>query len=421
MRKKRSLREDAHVPAYDALWINANLATMLPGSDAYGRIVDGAIATRDGEIAWIGERTALPASPDALARTVIDARGRWITPGLVDPHTHVVFGGDRVRDFERRIGGERYGAATGGETGIAHTVAMTRAASDDELYASARRRLEALVSSGVTTVEIKSGYGLDAETEMRMLRTARRLGAELPLTVRTTYLGAHVVPPEYASDRDGYLAFVCETVLPRVAEERLADAVDVFCDEIAFSALEAQRVFATARALGLPVKIHADQLTDCGGAALAAANGALSADHLEYASRAGIAAMAEAGTVAVILPGAYYFLREERAPPIALLREYGVPIALASDANPGTSPLASLTMVMNMACVLFGLTPAEALVATTRNAARALGLEDRGELRVGARCDLALWDVASPAELCYWLGRPLCAGTVVGGVPSDAG
>jgi imidazolonepropionase len=421
LRKKRSLREDAHVPAYDALWINANLATMLPGSDAYGRIVDGAIATRDGEIAWIGGCTALPASPDALARTVIDARGRWITPGLVDPHTHVVFGGDRVRDFERRIGGERYGAATGGETGIAHTVAMTRAASDDELYASARRRLQALVSSGVTTVEIKSGYGLDAETELRMLRVARRLGAELPLTVRTTYLGAHVVPPEYASDRDAYVAFVCETVLPRVAAERLADAVDVFCDEIAFSPLEAQRVFATARALGLPVKIHADQLTDCGGAALAAANGALSADHLEYASRAGIAAMAEAGTVAVILPGAYYFLREERAPPIALLREYGVPIALASDANPGTSPLASLTMAMNMACVLFGLTPAEALVATTRNAARALGLEDRGELRVGARCDLALWDVASPAELCYWLGRPLCAGTVVGGIPSDAG
>jgi imidazolonepropionase len=298
---------------------------------------------------------------------------------------------------------------------------MTRAASDDDLYASARLRLEALAASGVTTVEIKSGYGLDAETELRMLRTARRLGAELPLTVRTTYLGAHVVPPEYANDRDAYVAFVCETVLPRVAAEGLADAVDVFCDAIAFSPAEAQRVFAAARALGLPVKMHADQLTDCGGAALAAANGALSADHLEYASREGIAAMADAGTVAVILPGAYYFLREERAPPIALLREYGVPIALASDANPGTSPLASLTTAMNMACVLFRLTPAEALVATTRNAARALGLADRGELRVGLRCDLALWEVASPIELCYWLGRPLCAGTVVAGVPSDVG
>ncbi len=409
------------MPAYDALWINANLATMVPGSDAYGRIPDGAIASRDGAIAWIGDGTALPESPETLARNVIDARGRWITPGLVDPHTHVVFGGDRVRDFERRIGGERYGAATGDETGIAHTVAMTRAASDDELYASARRRLEALASSGVTTVEIKSGYGLDAETELRMLRTARRLGAELPLTVRTTYLGAHVVPPEYASDRDAYVTFVCDVVLPRVAGERLADAVDVFCDEIAFSPIEARRVLAAARALGLPVKIHADQLTDCGGAALAAANGALSADHLEYASRAGIAAMAEAGTVAVILPGAYYFLREERAPPIALLREYGVPIALASDANPGTSPLASLTTAMNMACVFFGLTPPEALAATTRNGARALGLSDRGELRVGMRCDLALWDVASPAELCYWLGRPLCAGTVVAGVPNDFG
>ncbi len=421
MRKKRSLREDAHVPAYDALWVNANLATMLPGSDPYGRIVDGAIASRDGAIAWIGERTALPAAPSALSRNVIDAGGRWITPGLVDPHTHVVFGGDRVRDFERRIGGERYGIATGDETGIAHTVAMTRAASDGVLYASARQRLEALVASGVTTVEIKSGYGLDVETELRMLRTARRLGAELPLTVRTTYLGAHVVPPEYAHDRDGYVAFVCETMLPLVAAEGLADAVDVFCDAIAFSPAEAQRLFAAARALGLPVKMHADQLTDCGGAALAAANGALSADHLEYASRDGIAAMANAGTVAVILPGAYYFLREERAPPIALLREYGVPIALASDANPGTSPLASLTTAMNMACVLFKLTPSEALVATTRHAARALGLSDRGELRVGARCDLALWDVASPAELCYWLGRPLCAGTVVAGVPSAAG
>jgi imidazolonepropionase len=241
------------------------------------------------------------------------------------------------------------------------------------------------------------------------------------LTVRTTYLGAHVVPPEYAHDRDGYVAFVCETMLPLVAAEGLADAVDVFCDAIAFSPAEAKRLFGAARALGLPVKMHADQLTDCGGAALAAANGALSADHLEYASRDGIAAMANAGTVAVILPGAYYFLREERAPPIALLREYGVPIALASDANPGTSPLASLTTAMNMACVLFKLTPSEALVATTRHAARALGLSDRGELRVGARCDLALWDVASPAELCYWLGRPRCAGTVVAGVPSAAG
>jgi imidazolonepropionase len=421
LRKKRSLREDAHVPAYDALWVNANLATMVPGSDAYGRIVDGAIASRDGAIVWIGERTALPAATDALARTVIDAGGRWITPGLVDPHTHVVFGGDRLRDFERRIAGERYATATGGDTGIAHTVAMTRAASDDELYASARLRLEALARGGVTTVEIKSGYGLDAETELRMLRTARRLGADLPLTVRTTYLGAHVVPPEYANDRDAYVTFVCTTVLPRVAADELADAVDVFCDEIAFAPAEARRVFAAARALGLPVKMHADQLSDCGGAALAAANGALSADHLEYASREGIAAMAAAGTVAVILPGAYYFLREERAPPIALLREYGVPIALATDANPGTSPLASLTTAMNMACVLFGLTPSEALAATTRNGARALGLVDRGELRVGLRCDLALWDVASPTELCYWLGRPLCAGTVVAGVPSDVG
>jgi imidazolonepropionase len=419
LRKKRSSREDSHVPVYETIWVNANVATMAPGDDAFGTIRDGAIAMRGGTIAWIGERGALPDTPERLAHRTIDAGGRTITPGLVDPHTHVVFGGDRLRDFERRVAGEGYRDATGAERGIAHTVARTRAASDDELIASARARLRALIASGVTTVEIKSGYGLDAETEIRMLRAARRLGDEFGVTVRTTYLGAHVVPPEFAMRRDAYLTLVCETVLPRVAREGLADAVDVFCDAIAFSPAETRRVFDAAGALGLPVKIHADQLTDCGGARLAADYRALSADHLEFASDAGIAALAASGTVAVVLPGAYYYLREERKPPIAALRAHGVPIALATDCNPGTSPIASLQSVMNMACVLFGLTPAEALLGTTRNAARALGLRDRGTLVAGARCDLALWDVATPAELTYWLGRPLCAGVVVGGVPHE--
>ncbi|MBD5633880.1 MAG: imidazolonepropionase [Candidatus Eremiobacteraeota bacterium] len=394
---------------------------MVPNGDAYGSIRDGALAARDGSIAWIGRREELPAAPELLARTVVDAGGRWITPGLVDPHTHLIFGGERLRDFERRIAGGSYATASGAEAGIAHTVASTRAATDDELYASARRRLLALAASGVTTVEIKSGYGLDMETELRMLRVARRLGDELQIDVRTTYLGAHVVPPEFAGRREAYLDLVCETVIPRVASEGLADAVDVFCDSIAFAPSEANRIFEAAAALGLPVKMHADQLSDCVGAALAARHGALSADHLEYASEAGIEALAAAGTVATVLPGAYYYLHEQRKPPIASLRKCGVPIALASDCNPGTSPIASLTTAMNMACVLFDLSPAEALRGSMRNAARALGLGDRGELRTGWRCDLALWDVASPAELCYWLGLPSCAGVVIAGRPFGTG
>ena len=404
------------MPLYDTLWVNAHVATMGMQGDAFGSIRDCAVAARDGTIAWVGERTALPAAPETLANSVIDAGGRWITPGLVDPHTHLVFAGDRVGDFERRIGGESYRDATGTDRGIAHTVALTRAASLDELYASARPRLDALIASGATTIEIKSGYGLDCETEVRMLRAARLLGERAGVSVRTTYLGAHVVPPEFAERRGDYIEFICDTVLPFVVREGLVDAVDAFADTIAFAPHEARRVFDAATALGLPVKLHADQLSDCGGAALAAAHGALSADHLEFASDAGVAALAAAGTVAVILPGAYYYLREERRPPLALLRAHGVPLALASDCNPGTSPVASLTTIMNLACVLFGFAPHEALHAVTRNAARALGLHDRGEIRAGLRCDLALWNVDSPAELCYWLGRTLCAGVVVGGV-----
>ncbi|GAC1577871.1 MAG: imidazolonepropionase [Candidatus Elarobacter sp.] len=401
--------------SYDTLWINAGLATMAPGGAPYGAIPDGALATRDGAIAWIGPRAALPGAPDRLAARVVDAGGRWITPGLVDPHTHLIFGGDRVGDFERRVAGQSYVAAAGGGSGIAHTVAMTRGADEESLYRDAARRTRTMIANGTTTLEIKSGYGLDIETELRLLRIARRLGTDLDITVRATYLGAHVVPPEYADDRAAYVALICDVLLPRIAAGKLADAVDVFCDTIAFTPRETQGVLDAARRLGLPVKLHADQIADTGAAALAARYHALSADHLEHTGDDGVAALAAAGTVAVLLPGAYYYLRETVKPPVASLRAHGVPIALATDCNPGTSPVLALPAIANMACVLFGLTPEEAVTGMTRNAARALGLSDRGALRPGMRCDLALWDVASPAELCYWLGASPCAGVVVAG------
>ena len=405
--------------SYDMIWIGAGLATMTSGGAPYGAIDDGALAARGGAIAWIGPRAALPDAPDRLAERVIRADGRWITPGLIDPHTHLVFGGDRVGDFERRVAGQSYVAAARGGSGIAHTVAMTRASDEETLYRGAEQRLRAMIASGTTTVEIKSGYGLDVETELRLLRVARRLGGELGITVRTTFLGAHVVPPEYADRRDAYLDLVCEEMLPRVAREGLADAVDVFCDSIAFSPSETARVLDAAQRLDLAVKLHADQIADTGATALAARYRALSADHIEHASEDGIAALAAAGTAAVLLPGAYYYLRETRKPPVDALRAHGVPMALATDCNPGTSPVLALPAVLNMACVLFGLTPQESVAGATRNAARALGLTDRGELRTGARCDLALWDVSSPAELCYWLGGSRCAGVVVAGEPRE--
>jgi len=402
---------------YDTIWYGAQLATMTAGSAPYGAIEDGAIAARDGTIAWVGRRGDLPDEPERLADRAVDVGGRWITPGLVDPHTHLVFGGDRVADFERRVAGQSYVAAAGGGTGIAHTVAMTRAADEETLYRDAAQRMRTMIANGSTTIEIKSGYGLDVETELRLLRVARRLGHELGITVRTTYLGAHVVPPDYAQRRDAYLALVCDEMLPRIAREHLADAVDVFCDEIAFSPAESARVLDTARRLGLAVKVHADQIVDTGAAALAARYGALSADHLEHTGEEGVAAMARAGTVAVLLPGAYHYLRETVKPPVAALRAHGVPIALATDCNPGTSPVTTLPTVLNLACVLFGLTPHEAVAGVTFNAARALGLDDRGVLEAGKRCDLALWNVGSPAELSYWLGTSRCAGVVVNGSP----
>ncbi|MGX5735661.1 imidazolonepropionase [Bosea thiooxidans] len=393
----------------DRLWTNARLATMAPGSGApYGTVEDGVIAARDGRILYAGPRDQAPAFQAAIT---IDCAGRWITPGLIDCHTHLVFGGDRAHEFELRLQGATYEEIARAGGGILSSVKATRAASEDELFASADRRLRELTREGVTTVEIKSGYGLDTESETKVLRVARRIGRERDVTVRTTFLGAHAVPPEYKGRSGDYAALVAGPMLDAVAAEGLADAVDVFCEGIAFSPEETRLVFEAAKAKGLAIKIHAEQLSNLGGAKLAAEMGALSADHLEHLDEAGVIAMAKAGTVAVVLPGAFYFLRETVKPPIDLLRKHGVPIAIATDANPGTSPLTSPLMTLNMACTLFRLTPEEALAGLTRNAARALGLDDEtGTLEAGKRCDLAIWDIERPAELAYRIGfNPLHA------------
>ena len=389
------------MPTWDSLWTNVNLATMAAGDAPYGAIENGALAVKDGLIAWVGATSDLPHRD---ADEVVDGAGGWLTPGLIDCHTHLVFAGDRSGEFEQRLKGVSYAEIARAGGGIARTVAATRQAAHSELEDTAARRLACLLAEGVTTVEIKSGYGLDRVTEIKMLEVARGLGKSHPVDVRTTFLGAHALPREFANDRAGYLDLVCTQVLPEVAERGLADAVDAFCEGIAFTPDEVARVFQAARALGLPVKLHADQLSDLGGAALAARFGALSADHLEYASEQGIQAMATAGTVAVLLPGAFYTLRERQQPPVELLRRHGVPIALATDCNPGSSPILSILAILNMACTLFGLTPEEALAGVTRHAARALGLDDRGTLAVGKRADLALWRIHRPAELSYWLG-----------------
>ena len=396
----------------DALWTNCHAATMHTGAphDApYGAITDAAIAVQGGKISWIGPRSAWSGS----AAEEFDAQGAWITPGLIDCHTHVVHAGNRAQEFEQRLTGATYEEIARAGGGIASTVRATRAADEDSLVASARARLAQWTREGATVVEIKSGYGLDVESELRMLRAARRLGAELPLTVCTTFLGAHALPEEYRGRPDDYIDLVCEGMLPRVACEGLADAVDAFCEGIGFSPAQTRRVFDAACSLGLRVKLHADQLSDLGGANLAADYRALSADHLEYTSEAGARAMAAAGTVAVLLPGAFYFLGEKQAPPIEALRRAGVPMALATDCNPGSSPLTSVLLVLNLACTLFRLTPEEALAGLTRNGARALGIEaSHGTLVVGADADFALWSIGSPAELCYAIGANPCVGVV---------
>lgn len=406
----------------DLLLTGGDFATMVAGGVPWGAVRDGALAVRDGRIAWIGPRSELPAELADHPTTTLDVEGRWVTPGLVDCHTHLVFGGNRAREFEARLGGATYEEIARAGGGILSTVAATRDASEDDLLASARRRLEALCARGVTTVEIKSGYGLDVSTELRMLRVARALAGELPVTVQTTLLGAHAIPPEYGPERrTAYVDLVCSEMIPGAAAEGLAEAVDAFCEGIAFTPEECGRVFEAAAGEGLPVRLHADQLSDGGGAELAARHGARSADHLEHTSEAGARAMAAAGTVAVLLPGAYLFLGGGRRPPVEAFRRLGVPIAVASDLNPGSSPVLSPLLVMNLACILFGLTPEEALVGMTRVAARVLGIQDEtGTLEVGRWADLALWDVDDPSELSYWMGANPCVGTFHRGVPGHA-
>jgi imidazolonepropionase len=397
----------------DRLITDCRLATMAEGGAAYGAIEDGALLVRDGRIVWAGARTDLPAH-EAVETDRLD--GRWVTPGLVDCHTHLVFGGDRSGEFEQRLGGATYEEIARAGGGIVSSVAATRAASEDQLYASALGRLAGLKATGVTTVEIKSGYGLDHDSELKMLRVARRIGREAGVRVRTSYLGLHAVPPEWKAERARYVDLAVDDILPAAHAEGLVDAVDAYCEPIAFSTEEVARLFDRARALCLPVKLHADQLSDGGGAALAARYGALSADHVEHSDEAGVKAMAGAGVVAVLLPGAWLMLRETVLPPMDLFRQYGVAMAVATDCNPGTSPLASMTAAINLACVQFRLTPEEALAGATRIAARALGLEGEiGTLEAGKAADLAVWDIERPAELAYWLGKPLLARRMVGG------
>ena len=387
---------------------------MVPDGEPYGALDDGALLIRDGRIIWAGARGDLPAH-EATHTDHLD--GRWVTPGLVDCHTHLVFGGDRSGEFEKRLGGATYEEIARAGGGIVSSVAATRTASEDELYASALGRLAGLKATGVTTVEIKSGYGLDHDSELKMLRVARRIGREAGVRVRTSYLGLHAVPPEHRADRAAYVNKAVDEILPAAHAEGLVDAVDAYCEPIAFSTEEVGRLFDRARALGLPVKLHADQLSDGGGAALAAKYGALSADHIEHTGEAGVQAMAEAGVVAVLLPGAYLMLRETTPPPVELLRRHGVAMAVATDCNPGTSPLASMTAAINLACVQFRLTPEEALAGATRIAAKALGLQaEIGTLEAGKAADLAVWNIERPAELAYWLGKPLLARRMVGGV-----
>ncbi|ESW68756.1 imidazolonepropionase [Mesorhizobium sp. LSJC285A00] len=392
------------------LWRNARLATMAEGVAGLGIVEKGAIIARDGVIVYAGPEAEMP-SALAQGSETTDCEGRWITPGLVDCHTHLVHAGNRANEFEMRLAGASYEEVARAGGGIVSSVKSLRAASEDELVAQTLPRLDALMAEGVTTVEVKSGYGLDLGNERKSLRAARQLDKQRPVTVRTTFLGAHALPPEAKGDKDAFVDLVANTILPAIAAEGLADAVDGFCEGIAFSPEQIARVFDKAKALGLPVKLHADQLSNLHGAELAARYGALSADHLEYTDEAGAAAMAKAGTVATILPGAYYFIRETRKPPIGLFRQHGVKMAVATDNNPGTSPLTSLLLTMNMAATLFGLTVEECLAGTTREAARALGLLGKtGTLEAGKSADLAIWDIERPAELVYRMGfNPLHA------------
>ncbi|HAC07462.1 MAG TPA: imidazolonepropionase [Gemmatimonadetes bacterium] len=390
---------------------------MVGGEEPYGAIRDAVLVIREGRIAWLGDAAGAPSELVGNPEQTLDAEGGWATPGLIDCHTHLVFGGDRAREFEMRLRGTSYEEIARAGGGILSTVKATRGASEDELVASASRRLATLLEHGVTTVEVKSGYGLDVPSELRMLRVARRLADEHPVTVSTTLLAAHALPPEFEADRGAYLSLICDEMIPAAVAEGLADAVDAFCEGIAFTREECARVFEAGARHGLSVRLHADQLSDLGGAALASEHMARSADHLEYASEAGVEAMAEAGVTAVVLPGAFYFLGGGHLPPIDAFRRRAVPIAIATDLNPGSSPVGSPLLAMNMACVLFGLTPEEALAGMTRNAAPVLGVAgESGTLEVGSRADIAVWSVDRPAELSYWVGSNPCSAVVQNGV-----
>ena len=388
----------------DLVITDVNLATMDADIDAsYGAIEQGALIIKNNKIAWLGKQHDLPEF-DALATPVINAKGQWLTPGLIDCHTHILFAGNRAGEFEQRLNGFSYQEIAQQGGGIASTVRATREADEETLFVAGKNRLNSLLNEGVTTVESKSGYGLDLETEIKLLEVNKVLNDNHPIDIQSTFLGAHALPPEYKNDADAYIDLVCDVMLPAVAEQNLAHAVDVFCENVGFSYEQTKRVFAKAQSLGLPVKCHAEQFSNQHGTELVAEFKGLSADHIEFLDEAGVKAMAEAGTVAVLLPGAFYFLRETQMPPIDLLRQYKVPMALASDFNPGTAPLCSLRLMLNMGCTLFRLTPEETLRGVTVHAAQALGLTDRGVLKVGMRADLALWDVATPAQLSYQFG-----------------
>lgn len=390
---------------WDAIWVNGFIATCEQG---YGLLENAAVAVKEGKIVWVGLLNDLPDQPDSLAKIVHDLNGRCMTPGLIDCHTHLVYAGNRAYEFELRLEGASYEEITKQGGGIQSTVSQTRGVSEQELLEQSLPRAKSLMASGVTTLEIKSGYGLDLETELKILRVAKRIEEILPLTIKKTFLGAHTVPKEYKDRADAYIDLVCNEMIPTVAEEKLADAVDVFCENIAFNLEQTERVFSTAQKYHLAIKCHAEQLSDSGAAILAAKYHALSVDHLEYVSEEAVKAIAESKTVAVLLPGAFYFLREKQMPPIDLLRKYRVPIAVSSDCNPGTSPILSLQLILHMACTLFRMTPEEALLGVTLHAAKALGLEKtHGSIAVGKAADFAIWNVQYPAELAYFMGGNL--------------
>lgn len=394
------------MPSFDTVWINTTLLTMTDNGKPYGLIEDGAIAAKDGKIAWVGQRQQLTATP---AKETVDCAGSYLSPGFIDCHTHIVYGGHRIAEFEQRLQGLSYSEIAQHGGGILSTVRSTRAAPEAELVSSATQRLSHFMREGVTTLEIKSGYGLDTQSEIKMLRVVKSLAARHPVDIAATFLGAHTIPPEYKSKVDDYIDLICDEMLPAIAADKLASCVDAYCETIAFSTQQISRVFKSAQTLGLHVKLHADQLSNGHGAELAAQFNALSADHLEYTSDKGVHAMAAAGTVAVLLPGAFYMLKEKKLPPIASFRKAGVPMAIASDCNPGTSPILSLRLIMNMACILFGMTPEEALSGVTRNAAKALGLQAKiGTLETGKQADLVLWEIQHPAELSYSAGGNVC-------------